>query len=422
MAILMIFVLSVVTLMHYRGRRDLRYPPLLVSGLWLGVLGFYYVSPIPVDAISSRTSLIFLVAVLSFGGGAQIAFVLNANRLPLIKRRIRRPGPSLFHRRLRLFLLIASVCLLPVVYAKANALAEQSGFDDWLVGLRVELASPGSAGYGLLGNASMLSYFTTFIYAIEHGDKLKEKLQFYVSVVVSVAYASLSTGRTAFFLVLVALMGIAAMQGRLSSKKLLLGTTGFLACFAVFGVILSKGGTVDASWTDNFDSLEESVAQYTVGAIPAFDQIVRADAPLEYGRNTWLDILNLVRRSTGAPTVSPIHEEVDVPFSINVYTALHPPFKDFGIMGVIVAFAVIGAASTYFYLRAAAGEKLHVFYYSLSLPPLLFMTFSDQYFAPMLSWLKYAAAGYLYFRNSRWIPSESLQDGAAHRMNPTLGR
>jgi oligosaccharide repeat unit polymerase len=113
---------------------------------------------------------------------------------------------------------------------------------------------------------------------------------------------------------------------------------------------------------------------------------------------------------------------VDVPFSINVYTALHPPFKDFGIMGVIVAFAVIGAASTYFYLRAAAGEQLHVFYYSLSLSPLLFMTFSDQYFAPMLSWLKYAAAGYLYFSTAKRRPSATVQGGAAQRLNPTLER
>jgi len=50
------------------------------------------------------------------------------------------------------------------------------------------------------------------------------------------------------------------------------------------------------------------------------------------------------------------------------------------------------------------------------------MTFSDQYFAPMLSWLKYAAAGYLYFRTSKRKQSTSVQDSAAQRLNPALER
>jgi hypothetical protein len=76
-------------------------------------------------------------------------------------------------------------------------------------------------------------------------------------------------------------------------------------------------------------------------------------------------------------------------------------YKDFGAVGVVLAFGMIGALSTYFYLKGLSGDRLHIFCYGLGLFPLLFMTFSDQYFAPMLTWIMFGFAGYLYFRKNR---------------------
>ncbi len=86
-----------------------------------------------------------------------------------------------------------------------------------------------------------------------------------------------------------------------------------------------------------------------------------------------------------------------MPFPVNVYTGIQPVYEDFGVAGVVLAFAIIGAASTHFYVKGLRGNQLHIFLYGLALFPLLFVTFSDQYFAPMLTWAMYGVVGYLYF-------------------------
>jgi oligosaccharide repeat unit polymerase len=191
------------------------------------------------------------------------------------------------------------------------------------------------------------------------------------------------------------------MQGRLRVKTLVVGALVFLASFAFLGITMGKGGDPYASWRDNVSSIGESLLVYAEGPIPAFNQVVRKDEPLEYGKNTFLGPLNVFRKLAGRPLASPIQEEVDVPFPTNVFTGIHPVYRDFGLVGVILAFAAIGAASTHFYVRGLAGDPLYIFYYSLGLFPLLFMVFSDQYFVPMVIWGMYGLAAYLYFRTRK---------------------
>lgn len=285
MAILIAITFLALTLFNYRTCQDARYPPFLASGTWLAILVFYGLSPIPVYTIGVVTSLVFVVALLSFSGGGQLALALISPRV-LSSDKI--PAASSWRPRLKVLLLLASIVLLPFLFTKANLLADQSGLENWFIGLRVELTSSDSLSYGFLGNATALSYFTTFIFAIEHGDELKERLQYYLSVLVSFAYALLSTGRTPFLLVLVTLMGIAAMRNRLRVKKLLVSTLVFVCAFAVFAVILGKGGDLDASVSENVSSVEESFVQYAIGAIPAFDQVVKRDAPSTMGGTHFL--------------------------------------------------------------------------------------------------------------------------------------
>jgi oligosaccharide repeat unit polymerase len=388
-----ILALILLTLFNYRTCRDMRYPPFLASALWLAALTLYYLRPISIDSISILTPLIFVTVVLSFTWGGQISFFLHRRKSENID------GPTgPFKSRVKLILLVVSLVLLPAVFERANSIAMGTSLLDWFTALRVELTLNEQSPYGVLGNASILSYCITFIYAIELRDDWKEKLQYYLSLAISVAYAVLSTGRTPILLIVVSLMAIAAMRHRLKWKNAFIGALSLSLAFALFAVILGKGGNVESSVSDNLDSVRESMAQYAIGPIAAFDRLVRADPAFEYGRNTFLEGVNLVRRLTGFALVSPIQEEVNVPFPVNVYTAVQPPFKDFGIVGVVLAFGLIGAVSTYFYLRAVEGQELYIFCYSLILFPLFFMTFSDQYFAPVGSWIKYLLVGYLYFR------------------------
>jgi oligosaccharide repeat unit polymerase len=400
MSILVLLTLVGLTVINFRTCRDWRYPPFIMSAMWLIAMTMYYLAPIKFNSVGILTFSIFVTTIIAFSGGAQLAFFFHGTNPATLVRRSRRFARPAAHPCLRKIFLAFSAAILPLTIAKAFQIVSQSGIDIFFWGLRQELLTEDTGGYGLIGYAAVLSYFTTFIYAIELRTGIKEKLQYYLSLSISLAYAVLSTGKTTIFFILAVLMGIALMQGRFKLRRLVVSVLVFLLFFGFFAFATLKGANPEAAWSDNVASLEESLLIYSVGALPAFDQVVRKDAPLSYGENTFIGVFNLIRRFAGRSRVSPIQQEVAVPYPINVYTGLHPVYRDFGIVGVILTFLMIGTASTYFFLRGLAGDQLHVFYYALVLFPLLFMTFSDQYFAPMPTWIMYGTAAYLYFRKA----------------------
>jgi len=401
MSVLVLLTLLVLVVLNYCACRDARYPPVLMSVVWLIAMTLYYLSPLEINTIGVLTVLIFISAVLAFSCGGYLALALSESGQGTESQRLALHAFSSPHPRLKRIFLILSVVMLPLMVVKAFQIASQSSSEVFFIALRWELQADDSKGFGYFGYAPLLSYFTTFIYAIEPRRSRWEKLQYYVSFVGSVAYAVLSTGRTFFFLIVAVLVGISLIQGRFRLRTFILSALLFLLSFALLGISMAKGADPDESWADNASSLGESLLTYAEGPIPAFDQVVRKHEPLEYGKNTFIGPLNIVRRLAGKSYLSPIQEEVDVPFPTNVYTGIHPVYKDFGIVGVVLAFAMVGVASTFFYLKGLARDPLHTFYYGLALFPLLLITFSDQCFAPMMTWIMFSLAAYLYFRSGR---------------------
>jgi oligosaccharide repeat unit polymerase len=401
MSVFVLLALSGLTVANYWACRDLRYPPFIMSALWLLALAIYYVIPIQINPISIITILIFIAAIIAFSGGGQLALAFHSRNAGIPAGGSTAVASPSAHPRLKTIFLALSVATLPLIVEKAYEIVSQSGNDIFFIGLRLELQADDSSGYGLLGYAAVLSFFTTFLYTVEPRNGIAERLQFYLSLAISLAYAVLSTGRTTIFFILAVLVGIALMQGRFHFKKFLLSALVFLLSFGFFAVATLKGANPDAPWSENISSIGESLLIYGMGPLPAFDRVVRANEPLSYGQNTFIGPFNVVRRLSGKTRLSPIQEEVDVPFPINVYTGIHPVYRDFGIIGVTFAFGIIGAVSTYFYLKGLSGDRLHIFYYALALFPLLFMTFSDQYFAPIDTWCMYGLAAYLYFRATK---------------------
>jgi oligosaccharide repeat unit polymerase len=378
-----------------------------MSVLWLLTMTIYYVAPIDAEPVGILTGLIFIATVVAFSGGALLALDLGSGSQGVQVMEWTAPARPAAHPRLKIIFLALSAVALPLTIEKAYQIVSQSGYDIFFIGLRLELEGNDSSGYGLLGYAAVLSFFTTFLYAIEPRIALADKLLSYLSFAISLAFAVLSTGRTTIFFILAVLAGIALMQGRFSLKRFIVSVLAFLLSFGFIAIATLKGGNPDAPWSENFSSIGESMLIYEVGPLPAFDHVVRAGEPLSYGENTFLGPLNVARRFAGKARLSPIQEEVDVPFPVNVYTAIHPVYKDFGIIGVVLAFGMLGGASTYFYLRGLTGDRLYTFYYALALFPLLFMTFSDQYFAPMITWIMYGSASYAYFRSVK-RPQQSV--------------
>src|SRR5205807_1230946 len=144
------------------------------------------------------TGLIFVIAVFSFSLGGWVA---------LFHFQVRPHAPfhdllTNYQRHFRIFCFLVSLILLPFLLVKAKDLASAAGFDNAFIGLRIELSSKSSAGYGILGNASLVSYFAMFLFALGPRNRKENKL-YAASIVLSLIYALLSTGRTAFLFLLV---------------------------------------------------------------------------------------------------------------------------------------------------------------------------------------------------------------------------
>lgn len=374
-----------------------------MSALWLATLIAYYFAPFSIDRISVATAIIFVVTVASFTLGG--LFSLRGLR-PTMKALAKRPHltkPGSAHPRFRIFLLWLSAFLLPVYIWKAIWLVGQSDVYSFFGALRAESSLPDSPGYGFIANAMVVSFFTTFVYALEGVSNKREKMQYTVSLLFSFVFAVFSTGRTAILLLLAALTGIAMMKRQMNARKLVLVVLAFLMCFGAFATILGKGADPDASWSENLPAIGESLLQYSFGALPAFDEVVQDHAPLTYGRSTFISFRRLLDIFAGREPPSAIEEFTTVPFPTNVYTAIRPVYEDYGILGVIVTFIIIGAASANSYAKAMAGSRMHIYFYSILLFPLLLSAFSDAYFASILLWLRYFLAGYLYFHAQRIV-------------------
>lgn len=398
MSILVLLTLGGLAVANYRTCRDVRYPPFIMNALWLLAVAVYYIVPFEINRIGIVTVLIFISTIIAFSGGGQLALTLRVGNPRTQEIRLSTLALPGAHPPLKIAFLVLSAAALPLMIQRAYQLASQSGYDVSLIGLRTELLASDSGAYGPLSYAATLSFVTTFLYAIEPRKGIAEKLESYLSLAISVAYAILTTGRTTIFFILAVLAGIAMMRGKFNFKRLVLSAVVFLLAFAFFGIATGKGGNPDAPWSENISSIGESLLVYGVGPLPAFDQVVRANRPLEYGKNMFIGPLNTVRGAAGSARVSRLRDEVYVPFPANVYTGINAPYLDFGVAGVIVVFFVIGASSAYFYLRGLAGDPLYVFYYAISLYPLLLVTFSDEYFDPLNDWIKFGLCAYLYFR------------------------
>lgn len=394
-SVLVVLALLTLVVLNYGVRRDWRYPPVLMSVVWLVVVTLYYLGPVRINNVHVLTMMIFISAVVAFSMGGYFASNLTGciGEKDGHGAQVNSASAS---GRVKLILLGLSVGALPLIIRRALELA--SGYDSFLVGLRTEFLAADTGGYGYLNYGFVVSFIATFLYAVEARSGLAQRLQFYLSVVVSFTYAALGTGRSTFLFLMSTLLGVFFIKRGISGKKLVSTGFIFLLTFALLGVATGKGGNPNAPLAENVGLVAESLVMYAIGPLPAFDRIVRADRPLSYGKNVLVGPLNTFRGAAGMTRVSRLREEVYIPFPTNVYTGINAPYLDFGVTGVIFVFLAIGAGSTYFYIKALAGDPLYVFLYAISLYPLLLVTFSDEYFDPLNDWIKYGLCAFLYFR------------------------
>jgi oligosaccharide repeat unit polymerase len=316
-----------------------------------------------------------------------------------------------YQYRLIMYAQIIVIAILPLIVMKANNIAHGNIFTiEGYTSLRAYLTDMKTAeGYGFLGYFTPLSFVVSSITVILYQIIINRR-QLVLSIITSLFYAYLSTGRT-FILVLMTMLIMPLVNLRAIKLKTLLLVLLVMMCLFVFiAAMTNKGVSSEASLIDNVDSFLENIRSYTVAPFLAFAQQCQRSFNLLLGQNSFRFFFAIFYSLglTSSPPVQLIHEYAFVPDATNVYTVYGAYFQDFGYFGMV--FPLLFLVLHYFLFRKQFSRGgVWIFYYSASVYPLIMQFFQDQYFSLLSTWIQIVFWYWLFLSPKKTVSKVNIR-------------
>ena len=388
-----------VFLLNYQiFQKKIFHPSVLFSGIWFVVICLHFTCKFTLlpllYPLSVNTYLIFLAGCLSFTAGSFFCLLARNRKKELVKTtQTNLPINHLLRIALTLICLIG----LPFFIQSSFKAFIASQVDDFFVGLRNEI----SYGDTDIGPTKYLVTFSFLIYGINLLSAIKNKTKLntvllWLSFAIAITYATFSTGRTFFLLIISIYIGIAYVQNkRFSVKRFLWLIPIFLIFFTLFGLIFGKGGNFENSFQENLRTSSENTSVYIVTPLSSFDyELNNINAGPKYSGDNTLRFFYIIAETLGISErkkidKSLIQEFVFVPYENNVFTLYSPYVKDFGAAYAFVFLFFIGMLHSNFHFKATQTKKSKAtLYYTLLIYPLLMSFFQDQYMLLFSTWMQ----------------------------------
>jgi oligosaccharide repeat unit polymerase len=402
---LALFITLSLVCVNYAIRRDYAYPPFIFSVTWLTVLLAYYILKSmelsDIYALSNKTLLVFVAGVVFFSIGGMINYFEFGNKTG-------RKGINLniedveVNRLVDNILFLLPFLLLPFFINKAITIASHSGLENFFVGLRTQLTLR-KEDYGILKYAGSLSLFNVFFRVMlrEIKNEKEDNFRYYISLAVAFTYAILSTGRTSILLLFTLLLGTKLIRGRIYLRHVVYFALSFLAFFFLFAVMLGKGGSLNASLTENVAGVSAVFTRYLISPLSAFDVFLKSHGDPHFGEYGFRFLYAVLYKIgiTDTPPIDLVQPFIYVPFPTNVYTIYYTYAKDFGVAGSLLFVGFFGFIHSFFYFKAKADDRslLYSYLYVLFVYPLIMSFFQDQYFSLISLWLQFILFFVLFF-------------------------
>ena len=372
-------------------------PAVIFSLVWLVIIAMRFLFKITIldelEPISLEAYLIFFTGTVFFSVGSIIMNgslkklerpVTTTNNLPDISLSVRAASVAII------------VIGLPFYIQAAIKIFLASQLEDFFVGLRYQISYE-EADIGPLKYLMPLAYviLALNLYAY-YKDKTRMNIfLLIITLLVTIAYAILATGRTFFFMILVIYLAISYLANiKFTLKKYAAALGGFLIIFVLIGIVLGKGGSTEDSIKDNLHTSAEFLGIYLVTSLNAFDKQLHqhtegtsnGDNSLRFFMKAGMQLELLPRRKIADPSSQ---EFVFVPYPTNVYTYYNFYMLDFGRMYAWIMLAVFGALHTWlFRIAVYAKNKRAMLYYTFLLFPLMLSFFSDLYLSLFSLWVQ----------------------------------
>jgi oligosaccharide repeat unit polymerase len=387
---------------NYKISVNKAYPPLLYSLLWLLILlSFFMVKEfdvIEIYPLSGEICAIFVAGSIIFSLGGIVSTLLyfdsgiSSHKEPL-------PYQFELNKIFDTSLFIIPLVFLPVFLLRSWQIYDSSNIGNFFVGLRTELVY-GEENYGPLKYLITLAVFnSTYRFALNSDTKSK-KFKLIISLFIAVVYAIFSTSRTAFFFLLLTILGLKIFRSQFKLRHVALFTFIILTIYTVFDLMLAKAGSFDDPLLDNLGDIQIIFLQYLLGPLSAFDRFLSEPSYLHFGDNVFRTIYVLLYNLgiSSAPPTELIQEFIPVPFLTNVYTIYYTYILDFGIIGAVIFIFLFGLIHSSLFYKAKTGHPYYIYFYAILVHPLITSFFNDQYFSILSHWIQYFILGTLTFK------------------------
>ncbi len=397
--IIAFLILVGITLLNNKIRRSIFYPPTIFAFIWMLV---FFVSILQelfgsIDYINIGSGTIWFIvgmtSLFSIGGViSQAGFSRRSESISFTPFKI----PRLYDDVIFYTTLISFAFLI----FRALYLASEIESQNFFISLRFQLAVR-HKNFGILDYFLVFGLFASLfrLYTFERFSQLTrfEKRRFIISILVSLAFLVLSTGRTYFFFYFTTLFISVYYKGQFRMKQgaLLVGI--LLVIFITVGIILAKGGNLNDSFTENLEKGIVHFTEYFEGPLLAFDSFFSQRSELKFGENSFRFFFSVFHELglSGKPPAELSKPFVYVPFPANVYTLFHPYVDDFGIIGTGIFIFLLGLGNVYLFNIARFSGNFIKILSSFSYYPLIMIFFQDQYLSLTSFWLQLVFYSYV---------------------------
>jgi oligosaccharide repeat unit polymerase len=399
---LAIIIHLLLTLLNFRLSANKAYPPFLYSALWMSVLFSFYLvrefDVIEIYALSGEILSIFVAGSIVFSLGGIVSSLLLINSESSVNLEIA-PYQVEINKYFDNILFIIPLIFLPVFLLRSWQIYDSSNIGNFFVGLRSELVY-GEENYGPLKYLITIAVFnSTYRFAVDTDSK-SSKFKKVVSLIIAVVYSIFSTSRTAFFFLLLTILGLKFFRSQFKIRHLVLFTFLILSIYSIFDLMLAKTGTLDDPLLDNLGSIRIIFLEYLLGPLAAFDRFINEPSYLHFGENVFRTLYAIFYNLgiSSAPPSELIQEFISVPFLTNVYTVYYTYILDFGIIGAFIFIFLFGLLHSFLFYKAKTGNPYYIYFYAILVHPLITSFFNDQYFSILSHWIQYLILGTLTFR------------------------
>lgn len=410
---LLISLLSLACLFfHLFIQRTAVSPGVVHGAIWLLVSLAHVLILGELSAVSTQTLLVLMIGITAFSIG-----ISAGGRIPEFPTSLRDSSAQPFLPVPQLIVLVSAIGLTMMLntafeYMPLNAASPWFGSEDsWYSGLRYHLNTNRAGSFGVASYVLNFSFAGT-VYLVLYARRLYLTAWLWPSLILSLGFAFLSTGRT--HIVLLGCMVVAAALPTSTHKRLALALLLPVFGGAVFVLVTLMSGRLD---TTSIDALFASLTHrhlkgYVLTAVGAFDILVNSGLPATGGAMTFRTPL-AVLRFLGAPVSVPDLLQPNVTFAsfvVNVYTVFSPYYRDFGLLGVGFFMTILGGLHGWVFQQLRTGLPVFIIANGILFYALLMQFFQDQYFSLMSQWIQILGWTYLF---SRLRPLSN--DGAVRR-------